>query len=233
MARDEGVRRHTERGRERERLARPWLRRDAIVDAALLIADREGFEAVSMRRVAAELGVGTMSLYHHVADKDELVYEMAEAVGAEMLIPGDVPADWREALRQIAVRTRDTFTRHPWLLDAGGDRPVLTRNTMRHIEQSAAAVANLDVEERVAMAMVLAVDDYTLGFVLRERHARHWRAAIPAERLRELMAGEEFPRLSRMLAEGRPFGPPSASRFEDGLEWLLDGMAVMLDRTRR
>jgi AcrR family transcriptional regulator len=200
--RDERVRQHIERVRERERLARPWLHRDAIVDAALVIADREGFEAVSMRRVAAELGVGTMSLYHHVADKDELVYEMADAIGAEMLIPGEVPADWREALRQIALRTRDTFTRHPWLLDAGTERPLPTPNTLRHIEQSAAAVGGLDVEEEVAMAMVFAVDDYTLGYVLRKRHARRWPEAMPG-------------------LEGR---------FEQGLEWLLDGMAAMLTR---
>lgn len=211
---------------------RRWLRREAIVDAALLLADREGFEAVSMRRVAAELGVGTMSLYHHVTDKDELVYEMADAIGAEMVIPGEVPADWREALRQIAVRTRDTFTRHPWLLDAGAERPAPTRNTMRHIEQSAAAVARLDVEERVAMTMVLAVDDYTLGFVLREQHARNWREGVPPERVRALIAEGEFPLLSRWLAEGRNLDPPPAGRFEEGLEWLLDGMAAMLARGR-
>jgi AcrR family transcriptional regulator len=210
---------------------RRWLRRDAIVDAALLIADREGFDAVSMRRVAAELGVGTMSLYHHVRDKDELVYEMADAIGAEMLIPGDVPADWREALRQIALHTRDTFTRHPWLLDAAGDRPVPTPNTMRHIEQSAQAVAGLEVDERVAMTMVLAVDDYTLGFVLREKRARDWQGVAP-ERMQALMTEGEFPLLSRWLAEGRAVGPPPASRFEDGLEWLLDGMAATLARGR-
>jgi AcrR family transcriptional regulator len=157
-----------------------------------------------MRRVAAELGVGTMSLYHHVADKDELVYEMADAIGAEMVLPGPVPADWREALRQIALRTRDTFARHPWLLEVGSQRPVPTPNTLRHIEQSTAAVAGLDVDPGTAMAMVFAVDDYTLGYVLRERHARQWRtrriAALPAE------------------------------RFETGLEWLLDGMAAMLER---
>jgi AcrR family transcriptional regulator len=231
MARDDRVRRHVERVRERERLARPWLRRDAIVDAALVIADREGFDAVSMRRVAAELGVGTMSLYHHVADKDELLYEMADAVGAEMVIPGEVPRHWREALRQIALRTRDTFTRHPWLLEAGTERPVVTPSTLRHIEQSAAAVAGLDVDGEVAMAMVLAVDDYTLGFVLRERHARDWRAGPVPERLRELVAGGDFPLLSRWLAEGRAPGPPTPNRFEDGLEWLLDGMAAMLERS--
>jgi AcrR family transcriptional regulator len=208
---------------------RRWLQRDAIVDAALVIADREGFEAVSMRRVATELGVGTMSLYHHIADKDELVYEMADAIGAEMLIPGAVPSDWREALRQIALRTRDAFTRHPWLLEVSTERPVPTRNTLRHIEQSAAAVAGLDVEPATAMAMVLAVDDYTLGFVLRERHARKWRHEPPP---RELLESGEFPLVSRFFAGGRPLAPPPPDRFETGLEWLLDGMAATLSGER-
>jgi AcrR family transcriptional regulator len=209
---------------------RRWLQRDAIVEAALVIADREGFEAVSMRRVAAELGVGTMSLYHHVADKDELVYEMADAIGAEMLIPGEVPKDWREALREIAHRTRDTFERHPWLLEAN-DRPTATPNTLRHIEQSAAAVAHLDVEPEVAMGMVLAVDDYTLGYVLRERHAGRWREnVVLPERARALIAGGELPLLSQWLQEGRPMRPPPAGRFDDGLDWLLDGMAAALER---
>jgi AcrR family transcriptional regulator len=210
---------------------RRWLRRDAIVDAALVIADREGYEAVSMRRVAAELGVGTMSLYHHIADKDELVYEMADAIGAEMLIPGDVPSDWREALREIATRTRDTFLRHPWLLEAGAERPVPTPNTLRHIEQSAAAVAGLDVDERVAQAMVLAVDDYTLGYTLREQHARKWRRDVELPKpLRELLTSGEFPLLSRWFGSGRRLMPPPATRFEEGLEWLLDGMAARLER---
>ncbi|HEY7076099.1 MAG TPA: TetR/AcrR family transcriptional regulator [Solirubrobacteraceae bacterium] len=208
---------------------RRWLQRDAIVDAALVIADREGFEAVSMRRVAAELGVGTMSLYHHVADKDELVYEMADAIGAEMLIPGEVPDDWREGLRQIALHTRDTFLRHSWLLEITAERPVATPNTLRHIEQTAAAVAGLDVDERTAMAMVMAVDDYTLGFVLREQHVRRWERGGVFGRLQELLSAGEFPLISRWLAEGRSLEPPPA-RFEDGLDWLLDGMAAALER---
>jgi AcrR family transcriptional regulator len=221
-----GRHRHEPRPRDDRR----WLQRDAIVDAALVIADREGFEAVSMRRVAAELGVGTMSLYHHVADKDELVYEMADAIGAEMLIPGEVPKDWREALRQIALHTRDTFLRHPWLLETV-ERPVPTPNTLRHIEQSAAAVAGLHVDQAVAQAMVLAVDDYTLGYVLRERHAgRRRQNVVLPERARALIEGGELPLLSRWLQEGRPMRPPPAGRFDEGLEWLLDGMAAALER---
>jgi AcrR family transcriptional regulator len=218
----------------RRHAARPrWLTRDAIVEAALLLADREGFEAVSMRSVARALGVGTMSLYHHVADKDELIYLMADAIAAEMVIPGEVPSDWREALRQIAHRTRDTFMRHPWLLEPGTRRPIGTPNMLRHIEQSAQAVAGLDIEEHVAMTMVLAVDDYTIGCTARTINARRWTAPPLPERTRELLDSGAFPHVSRFFGEGRGFPPPPPDRFEDGLEWLLDGMAAALARERR
>ena len=78
------------------------------------------------------------------------------------------------------------------------------------------------------MGMVLAVDDYTLGYVLRERHAGRWREenVVLPERARALIAGGELPLLSRWLHEGRPMRPPPPGRFDDGLEWLLDGMAA-------
>src|SRR3954447_7204088 len=129
------------RGRGRTR-ARRALSTDAIVETGLRIADEDGIEAVSMRRIALALGVGTMSLYHHVADKEELLELMADAISGELLVPGGVLGDWREALRAIAHRTRDAFLRHPWLIDTAGRRPLVTPNQLRHIEQSVAVVAD-------------------------------------------------------------------------------------------
>src|ERR1700676_4078082 len=93
----------------------PRLRRDQIASAALAIADAEGFAAVSMRRVAAELGSGTMSLYRYIDAKGELAALMADALGAGLLGPGgELPADWRAALATMAGRTRAAYLRHPW-----------------------------------------------------------------------------------------------------------------------
>ena len=80
------------------------LKREAIVSAAVAIADREGLAAVSIRRVAAELGIRPMSIYTHVASKDDLVDLMLDQVIAEALVPEPLPEDWREALRQLAHR---------------------------------------------------------------------------------------------------------------------------------
>jgi AcrR family transcriptional regulator len=93
------------------------LTREKISAAALSIADAEGFEAVSMRRIAAGLGVSTMSLYYYVRRKADLVALMDEALMGEILVPeGQLPRGWREAISAIARRTRDVFARHPWAL---------------------------------------------------------------------------------------------------------------------
>src|ERR671924_315257 len=94
---------------------KPAHTRERIAQAALKIADEDGFEAVTMRRVAAELGAGTMTLYHYVRNKRELAALMDDAVMGELLVPEEELADdWREGLAQIARRTYQCFLRHPW-----------------------------------------------------------------------------------------------------------------------
>lgn len=218
------------------------LTTEEIVAAALAVAHAEGLEAVTMRRVANELGVGTMSLYHHVADKRELVLLMSDEIAAGMVIPGEVPEHWRDALRAIAYRTRDTMTRHPWMLDSLTERPGITYNWLKHIEQSAAAVENLDVEPELATSMVMATDDYTIGHVIRSLRARapsfrrsHGIGAPPPPDMRALLETGDFPRVAAFIeAAGGALEPPPA-RFEQGLEWLFDGMeaAIAADQRQR
>src|SRR5215472_16426953 len=98
------------------------LNKTAIAAAALAIADAEGFPAMSMRRVAQELGVGTMSLDYYAKSKAELISAMDDALMAEVLVP-TLPEDWREALTAIASRTRDVFLRHPWALSSMQSAP--------------------------------------------------------------------------------------------------------------
>ena len=134
--------------REEPAARRPSHSRADIARAALEIADSEGFEAVSMRRVAQRLGAGTMTLYHYVRNKDELITLMSDAIMGEILVPeGELADDWRTALTQIATRTRDVFADHRWIFERMGDgRP--GPNGMRHFEQSLAAVSSLDARSR-------------------------------------------------------------------------------------
>src|SRR5205823_341014 len=87
-----------------------------IAAAAMAVADAEGVDAVTMRRVADELGAGTMTLYHYVRSKDELIALVVDQMMGELLIPDDeMPDDWREAFAAIGRRSREAFRRHVWI----------------------------------------------------------------------------------------------------------------------
>ena len=225
----------------RSRGQRAALSRAEIVRTALKIADEEGLEAVSIRRIARELRSGAMSLYHYFDSRDELLDLMGDTVAGEMLVP-ELPSDWRAALKAIAAHGRETFKRHPWLMATLQDRPTITPNTMRHIEQSSQAVRALGEaghDPRLLTALVLAVDDYMIGYTLREIAAAdpEDRARGLAKRMtrdandpnvRYLLESGEFPMLSRFLESGGEL--PLGDRFEQGLDWLLDGFAARLRR---
>jgi AcrR family transcriptional regulator len=213
---------------------RAALSRKQIVDVALLIADEEGLEAVSMRRLARELRSGAMSIYHYFHSREELLDLMGDTAAAEMLVD-EMPDDWREALRAIAHRSRAAFKRHPWLLLTLQDRPRVSPNLMRHVEQTAQAVRALgESEPALLTGVVLAVDDYMIGYTLRELAAgdpddaargiaHRFRHESEEPHVRYLLESGEFPMLSRFLAID---GPPPRHSFDDGLDWLLDGFAA-------
>jgi AcrR family transcriptional regulator len=212
------------------------LSRDQIADTALAIADAEGIDAVSIRRLARELRSGAMSLYHYFDSRDELLELMADRIAAEMVVPGELPGDWREALKAIATHSRGAFARHPWLHTALHERMRVTPNLMRHIEQSAQAVqplAEAGFDPQLLAMIVAAVDDYTVGYTIREgisigaeERARGIEEAFQDPHLQYLLVSGEFPLLSRFVTEGGAL--PEGDRFDDGLEWLLAGFAARL-----
>ena len=216
---------------------RPRYTRDQIAAAALAIADDEGIEAVSMRRVAAALGAGTMTLYHYVRTKDDLLDLMDDTIMGEVLVPdGELAVGWRDALTQIATRSRDAFVRHPWALEGlrdsrGGP------NGMKHFEQSLAAVSTLDLGFEEKLEIVLIVDDYVFGYV--QRSSPRQSASLTGdarvaacEYLASLVATGRYPHTAAMF-EGyeisdvfdrmvSAFRDPD--RFAHGLARLLDGL---------
>jgi len=220
--------------------------RQAILEAAIELADAEGLDAVSMRRLAEKLGIGTMTPYTYVESKDELLDLMRDEVGRAMLVPEPLPDDWREALRAIALRTRDAFEAHPWISDARSSRPRIRINMARHIEQSISAIEKLGVDGKTGAAVLTAVDDYVIGHCLRQRSRQRTIRAIRAAAAAgveerpaldpEVTAGiesGELARVGRMLERrrGRKLtGVPPEPDFEAGLEWLLDGIEAMAEQ---
>ena len=230
--------------REEPSARNPSHSRQEIAAAALEIADAEGFEAVSMRRLAQKLGAGTMTLYHYIRNKDELVTLMADAVLAENLVPEDqLPADnWREAMRQIAIRTRETFRRHRWALDRL-DYSHPGPNDLRGFEQSLRACASLDIPVEERFEIVTFVNDYVYGFALREareieEQERGWEPEV-LEFLQLQLDREIFPEFRLLLGDNIGAGFERAGelflgegRFERGLERLLDGIEAGLASRR-
>src|ERR1700722_7877505 len=169
---------------------RPRFNREQITDAVLKIADSEGFEALTMKRIAGELDCGVMTLYYYVRTKADLVALMHDAILAEILLPR-LPADWREAVSAIARRTRDVLLAHPWSIASLNDAQ-FGPNAMRHVEQSLAALDAFDLDPQEKLAFWGVVDDYVFGSALHT-----------IESLTRLAAAEKNPIL---LADAMTFG---------------------------
>jgi AcrR family transcriptional regulator len=133
------------------------LSRELIATVALDIADKEGFDAVSMRRIAQQMDVGTMSLYHYVSSKDELIAAMDDAIMGEALLE-TLPKGWRRAMTEIARRTHAVFIRHPWALFAMVSAPP-GLNTMRHVEQCLEALDETALTTTQKFTLLAMVDD--------------------------------------------------------------------------
>ncbi|MEA3184772.1 MAG: hypothetical protein QOJ74_1249 [Ilumatobacteraceae bacterium] len=190
--------------RHERAIRKPRFNRDDIAAAAIRIADAEGFEAVSMRRLAAELDAGTMTLYHYVRTKDELLTLIFDAFLAEVVLaPGQrMPREWRAAVTLIARRTRDALQRHPWILDIADD-PNIGPNAMRHFDQSWQALSSLTASFEHKLDLIMVVDEYVFGFCLHERNNLTDDASEPemADYIGALLAEGDYPALSEMVAE--------------------------------
>jgi AcrR family transcriptional regulator len=191
------------------------LSREKIAAAALRIADAEGFASVSMRRIAQEMGAGTMSLYYYVGTKAELIAVMDDALMGEVLVPS-LPANWCEALTVIATRTRDVFLRHPWALSSMLSAPPGV-NAMRHMEQCLQALAATTMTTREKLALLAVIDDFVFGYALREAATN---PKVDGTFAKAQLATGAFPRLKEAFGKGRP--PAMPDRFRMGLRSLLD-----------
>lgn len=219
----------------------PRLDLDGIIATAVRLADADGLAALSMRRVAAELGVGAMSLYTHVPGKDELVALMYDAVLGE-LYASPPAGTWRERLTAVARANWDLFVRHPWAAHVGTGRPVLGPNLMAKYDTELAAVDGLGLSEVEMELVVMTVTGFVRGTVtgLHEKTAAEresgltelewWRATEP--HVARVFDAERYPTAARV---GPVAGPelgayPADRAFEFGLARVLDGIAALVDR---
>jgi AcrR family transcriptional regulator len=215
----------------------PRFTRDQIAAAAIAIADEDGFPEVSMRRVAERIGAGTMTLYHYVRTKADLLALMEDALMAEWLVPAaEMPRDWRAAMTAIARRARDAMARHPWALHSmQGAR--MGPNVLRHVEQSMAAISEAPLPMEVRFELIAVVDDFVFGRALRAADSIDDPFADPrAVRALDKLVGDylktgEFPHIAAFVGAESPaqaFQRAGAAMndercFEFGIQAILDG----------
>jgi AcrR family transcriptional regulator len=190
------------------------LSREIIAATALALADRQGFEAVSMRRVADELNVGTMSLYYYVKTKDDLVAAMDDALMSELVLTA-LPKSWKLAILQIASHTHALLLRHPWALVSMQSAPP-GLNAMRHMEQCLKALEETSMTASQKLRLLAMVDDFVFGHALRVSAGE---TPMDIEFAAVQLATGNFPCLAEVFARG-PI-ETGESRFHTGLRLLL------------
>ena len=191
------VQRHKARGAQPPRRDR-GLSRDEIVSAAIAVADAEGPEAISMRRIAREVGAGVMSLYWYVASKEELLDLMLDAIEAEIEVP-EPTGDWRADLGAFAHRTRAALRQHQWAVEFIGTRPPSGPNDVRNLERLLSLLDGIGVDDyRVIMGIFMTVATFVIGAVIRE--AQEVRFQAEQERVEASMTRGGSPGRARALS---------------------------------
>lgn len=221
-----------------QRGPKPGLTVDKIVQAAIALADEEGLEQLSMRKVAERLGTGAMSLYRYVPSKAELLDLMLDAIHAEEVQPADDEGQpWRKRLEAAAYRGRELIRRHPWMLGVSlGQRPPLGPNILDSYDRFLRILAGIGLAPAEMVATAELVNNYVAGST---------RVAIETQRTErdsgisdtqwweerasfweEYFDPERFPAISAVYAEGGY--DESLDHFDFGLQRILDGIEARL-----
>ncbi|WP_035904957.1 TetR/AcrR family transcriptional regulator [Knoellia subterranea] len=216
---------------------KPKLSVDAIVDVAVDLADTEGLDAVSMRRIGQELGVGTMSLYRHVPGKEELLDLMLERVNApssdETL--GD---DWRTSMQTLGRGLWTLYTTHPWLPLVDQTRPLLGPNALRGLDIALETLKSTGLSGQQQIAVIGAIDAFVMnaarqhnGAALAEQatgvsNEEFWTAQEPV--LTKAMASGDYPHVAALDMDA--YAMAGEDFMEFGLTLLLDGIANLIRR---
>jgi AcrR family transcriptional regulator len=227
-----GLREHGSRGPKR------GLALEAIVDAGIAVAGSEGIEAVSMARVARELGVGTMSLYRYVDSKDELVTLMVDtALGAPATRAETAREGWREGLSRWALGVRAAYSRNPWTLKVPITGPPLGPNNVAWMESALHAMRGTQLGEQEKLSTLLLIsgfvrNDATLSADFAAGAAARPPAATYGRILSALIDAARFPAVHRAIASGALDDEDEDFEFdfEFGLERILDGVGILIGR---
>jgi len=203
------------------------LSRERIVAAAIELVAAEGLSALSMARLAERLGCGTMSLYRHVANKDELVTFMLSTAPDPPPMPAD-SSSWRDALSDWAIGLWDIYHRHPWILQTAAAGPPADPGQLAWLDAGLSALGGTGLSERDKLAAVMAVLHYVRGAAALDIEAAHVDGPDYPALLRQVLDADRFPALAAAVAAGvfDDADDDHLAEFSAGLSQLLDGIAV-------
>jgi len=197
-----------------------------VLRAAVALADAGGIDSLSMRKLGDDLGVEAMSLYNHVANKDDVLDGIVDLVFSEIDLPSE-RADWKSAMRRRALSAHEALLRHPWAPSLMQSRTKPGPATLRHHDSVLGSLRNAGFALVMAAHAISVIDGYIYGFALQQINlplqSREQVAEVGENILRQLSG--EYPHLAEMITEHamKP-GYDYAQEFEFGLDLILDGL---------
>ncbi|HYM97346.1 MAG TPA: TetR/AcrR family transcriptional regulator C-terminal domain-containing protein [Candidatus Sulfotelmatobacter sp.] len=207
------------------------LSRERVLRAAIAMADKNGIESLTMRNLGEKLGIEAMSLYNHVANKDDILDGMVDIAFSEIDLPS-AGSHWRAAMHRRAISARDMLTRHPWAVGLMESRSTAGPATLRHHDSVIGILRKAGFSIEMAAHAYSVMDSYIYGFALQQVNlppgAREQAPDAARAFLRQFQA-DEYPNLAEMVVEHamKP-GYDYANEFEFGLDLILDGLERLL-----
>lgn len=217
----------------RTKTGRKSLTRDRIAEAAVALAESEGFDSLSMRSLASELGAAPMALYRHVTNKEDLLDGMVDLVFAEMYRPA-IGGDWKAELRERAVSARAALQRHPWAVGLMESRMHPGPASAAHHNATMGCLREAGFPFREAVHAYNLLDSYVYGFALQEKTIPFETPEGSAEMAKTTVGeqGSEFPYLAEVVVELAKKGYDYTEEFEFGLGFILDGLERFLPEVK-
>lgn len=208
------------------------LSRERVLSAALALADTGGIGSLTMRRLGQELGVEAMSLYNHVAGKEDVLDGIADLVYGEIVVPTAAPdrevADWRAAMRQRAISAREVLMRHPWASGVMQSRTRPGPATLRHHDAVIGTLRRAGFTVEMAAHAFSVMDSFIYGFAQQQDNLIYSapdEAPVVAESILSGVPAGEYPDLAEMITEHvMTPGYNYAEEFDFGLDLILDGL---------
>jgi AcrR family transcriptional regulator len=202
-----------------------------VLDAAVSLVDEKGLGALTMRELGQRLGVEAMSLYNHVANKDDILDGMVDLVVSEIDLPSDT-VGWKQAMRRRATSAQAVFARHPWVSGLIDARPSSGPARLRYFDQMVGTLRRAGFSLEASAHAFSILDSYIYGFGRQQLGISAESDASPeamAEAFLQAIPADEYPYLREMVVDyAIPAGYDEAADFDFGLTLILDGLERLL-----